>query len=285
MLCTPTQTFQIRQVQTSNSLLVSRPASLCHPSDSSVSCLSAISQCPATIELLPETGSPLPLLRQTLLEYNSSDDLTELVTTHQEKTKLDIFADVPFSNAECEEAWRNVCAFEASGHCWRPSAKAQIEAWRAILATATTEGINLESSFELNDLLNALVQEDHPTELFKGILLFLSPEIKDSEDRWCRIDRSVCIPWVGKTTICANVGEDQNPRPISKATLMASWRDSLFEAWRGEAELELIKDDFCDVASDQIIFKPQISSGMIGNGTGAPEKKRKWHDMLTAGRK
>lgn len=70
VLCTPTKTYQLRQVQTSNSLFVTRPTLDAHGNDIPVPTTRAVASCTATLELQPSADSPRPLLEHALPLYD-----------------------------------------------------------------------------------------------------------------------------------------------------------------------------------------------------------------------
>ena len=52
------------------------------------------------------------------------------------------------------------------------------------------------------------------------------------------IDKSICVPWLGATLLEAHA-VDELGMPIED--FMQVWRESLPEAWRKEADIDLIK--------------------------------------------
>ncbi|KAL3478613.1 hypothetical protein BJX99DRAFT_102023 [Aspergillus californicus] len=149
-LCTPTATYSIRQVQSSNSLHVLQPSSggSVRRHDLSIvggpveegeemdvdtemegdrelnlnieGTVTTIAKCGSTLELhTPAEGfSALPFLRSLLrvFEEGMDVDMEEVVpgseSTLVKRSVLDrLFADVPVSRAQCELAWVELCAF------------------------------------------------------------------------------------------------------------------------------------------------------------------------------
>ncbi|PLB40641.1 putative sister chromatid cohesion protein Dcc1 [Aspergillus candidus] len=142
-LCTPTQTYRIREVQSSNSLHVIRPSDggakrgdiniVGGAGDQVgeeglnldlVDTMTAIAKCGSTLELdVPSGGfSARPFLEGALgvfdgdgVDGNSARGDLGMRGEEEEKERGDIircvFDDVPLSLAECERGWVELCAF------------------------------------------------------------------------------------------------------------------------------------------------------------------------------
>ena len=199
-LCTSTQTYSLRQVQSSNSIFLIKPL----PSvgdrrkgpeghrDTTVreddavlavtDTVTAIAQCNATLELqkLDAAGSAIAFLQQSLRVYDSlrieADELgldagiadggrvgTDI---EAQRAKARAFTDVPLSAAECERGWVEMCGFVHEDHvsgslmCWRPSASVKLEVWRKVVEGSVLQGINLGEQFLIRDLWKAAVDRD-----------------------------------------------------------------------------------------------------------------------------
>lgn len=186
-LCTPTETFSLRQVNSSNSVFLLKPrgeadtataALAAAPADSTT--LTAIAQCKSTLEAqaMASSDSALAPLLAALAVYDESDiridDRTEeddhpLSPSEIVHERSKVFADIPFSLAECERAWKHICAFvhknKESGAigCHRPSARAKLMAWEKIVEGATLHGIDLGKQFLVEDLWSAVIEEAEHT--------------------------------------------------------------------------------------------------------------------------
>ncbi|KAL4878900.1 sister chromatid cohesion protein Dcc1 [Aspergillus karnatakaensis] len=146
-LCTPTATYSIRQVQSSNSLHILKPSSgvavrkddlaiVGEDGDGDVDMgmeqlpnlnvegtVTSIAKCGSTLELhKPAEGfSAEPFLAALLdvfekgvedSDHDAADGLsaTEAATIKRETLER-VFADIPVSRAECERGWVEICAF------------------------------------------------------------------------------------------------------------------------------------------------------------------------------
>lgn len=72
------------------------------------------------------------------------------------------FADTPFSMAECERAWIDICGFvhgvkgTSELVCWEATAGVKLAVWRKIVEGALLEGIDLGKQFLTRDLWRAV---------------------------------------------------------------------------------------------------------------------------------
>ncbi|PIG79803.1 sister chromatid cohesion protein Dcc1, partial [Aspergillus arachidicola] len=150
-LCTPTKTYLVRQVQSSNSIHIIRP------SDSGVQrgdinivggdeddglnlveTMTAIAKCGSTLELHtpPEGFSAVPVLERILPVYDEVEEAEQQVEVEERGDVIRrVFADVPVSRAQCEAGWVELCAFvlrrgssgeDVAGWCRRPSARVKL---------------------------------------------------------------------------------------------------------------------------------------------------------------
>ena len=74
-----------------------------------------------------------------LMDERTEEDDHPLSPSEIVHERSKVFADIPFSRAECERAWKHICAFvhknKESGAigCHRPSARAKLLAWELSL--------------------------------------------------------------------------------------------------------------------------------------------------------
>ncbi|KAJ5690528.1 hypothetical protein N7462_004920 [Penicillium macrosclerotiorum] len=193
-LCTPTQTYRIRQVQSSNSLHILRP-SLGEISRADIKVIeeeagesgglnlpdeavTAIAKCSSTLELhVPPVGFSAALfLEKSLALYdpqNGDDDedvsmddsgIEDVAMGPAEMRALrnQVCADIPVSAAQCEAGWTEICAFvdKKQKMCWRPSAKMRLNVWRRLTEGTILQGIDLEKQFLVVDLWKSVLDDD-----------------------------------------------------------------------------------------------------------------------------
>ncbi|KAJ5159743.1 uncharacterized protein N7482_006747 [Penicillium canariense] len=197
-LCTPTQTYRIRQVQSSNSLHILRP-SLGQISQADIKvveaeagesgalklpdeAVTAIAKCGSTLELhVPPTGfSAVPFLEKSLRLYDrrSGDDDGDIAMDEvsnetggmdpieTRKLRDRVCADIPVSSAQCESGWTDLCAFVdvKQGVSWRPSAQMRLKVWKRLMEGAILQGIDLEKQFLVADLWRSVLDDDDASE-------------------------------------------------------------------------------------------------------------------------
>jgi sister chromatid cohesion protein DCC1 len=132
VLCTPSKAFQLRQVQTSNSLFITQPALEAHSNEMPVPVTRAIASCTATLELHPTDASAAAMLKDVLPLYDIVAG--DVDATGNGLSKAAIFEDVPLSDGQCQAGWDEVVAFEHEESSYRPSANALWQVWRSINA-------------------------------------------------------------------------------------------------------------------------------------------------------
>ena len=200
-LCTPSQTYRVRQVHSSNSLHILKP-SLGHIARDDIKVIeeeagesgalnlpdeavTAIAKCGSTLELhVPASGfSALPFLEKSLRLYDprSADDddgdvaMDEASSSgngsgtgpvHMRALREQLCADIPVSAVQCEQGWVDICAFvdgkrELSG--WRPSARALLNVWKRLVEGALLQGIDLEKQFLVGDLWKSVLDDGDET--------------------------------------------------------------------------------------------------------------------------
>ena len=200
-LCTPNQTYRIRQVQSSNSIHIFQPSdggiqrgdiNMVGEDDEMnlVETVTSVAKCGSTLELhVPPGGfSAIPLLEKSLKLYDqlSTDgdvdmDVGSMEIEPERKRAIisDYFADIPVSRAECERAWFELCGFVSRDSstdqvaCWRPSSKVKLDVWKKMVDGAVLQGIDLGKQFLAQDLWRSLLDdgiEPFPQALFEAVL-------------------------------------------------------------------------------------------------------------------
>jgi hypothetical protein len=203
-LCTPTKTFRLRQVHSSNSVHLIRPSNGSVPSNGEADepaeldfaeTVTAVAKCASTLELhtLEEGLSSTQFLERSLRLYDrpSSDgdvqmtgSSSDLTLSESKRVKEGIFDDIPMSISECETAWKDLCAFVHSNTTtggelssltgFRPSAKVKLDVWKRMLEGSVLQGIDIEKQFLVKDLWKAVLDdsedEPFPRPLFQAVV-------------------------------------------------------------------------------------------------------------------
>ncbi|KAF2458878.1 sister chromatid cohesion protein Dcc1 [Lineolata rhizophorae] len=301
VLCAPRHTFSLRQVHTSNSVLVARPCGAAGPPQPAEEPgLRAVACCATTLELLPPhegneaQAEPEMYLRELLPVYEGpgaeADGDADMLDAETEApglriSKADAFADVPLSDEECEDGWRALCAFErGDAGAYRPAAGALLEAWKDILTASIAEGIEWGKQFRVGALWAVIEDENVPKGLFDGILRAITGG--EFTWTWCAVEKDRCVPWVGKVLL-----EYRAPKSpgILTAKFLDEWKDYVPEEWRADVALELIKNKYTTPSSSTIMyqFQPMTKEKATAAATGVKPGAgaRKWHEKFKKGRK
>jgi sister chromatid cohesion protein DCC1 len=281
VLCTPSKTFQLRQVQTSNSLFITQPALENHGNEIPVPTTRAIASCTATLELHPSDASAIVLLREVLPMYDIIAG--DVDATGNGKSKAAIFDDIPLSDAQCQAAWHDMMAFEHQEDTHQPSARALAHTWKAIIAATLAEGIKLDSQFLTDDITRIVIEEGHAPGLVTAILRHLGKEGQQNDGPWSCLDRTRTVAFAGKTLLDAKQGGNFL---ISDFTEL--WEDRLPEAWRKDAQLNAIEGAY-ELPTETTVRAKNLGGGtaIAGNATAIASKPsaRKWHEKFGKTRK
>jgi sister chromatid cohesion protein DCC1 len=281
VLCTPSKTFQLRQVQTSNSLFVTQPALEAHGNEIPIPATRAIASCTATLELHPSTVSAVTLLRETLPVYDIVAG--DVDATGNGRTKTSIFDDMPLSDGECQTGWNDLMAFEVDDGSYQPSPNALSQVWKSINTAALAEGATLDTQFMTDDISRAAAEEGHPLALIEAVLARLSTDDTDRSGPWSCLDQTKTVAFIGRTLLEAKRGTD-----FLIADFTDTWEDRLPETWRKDAQLNAI-EGFYEFPSDTTI-KAKGKAATVASGDSAvaaalKPSARKWHEKLAKTRK
>lgn len=300
VLCTDNRTFQLRQVQSSNSVFILQPSEKsCGDNQSPTQSLSAIAQCTSTLELVPlDTAASFAtisqLLKNTLRAYKGPDmDIglgQDTKVTGECKDKDAILYDAPFSKDEVNEIWKQSCAFEAFGRPFLPTPSALAMVWKSILSAATIRGVNLEKRFDLNSLAEMVTSDGFPWELVTAVVAQLVSDNDYLKNDGVNLSKDKTIQWVG--VVCLQMaGELNQPRSIPQSEFLAQWHDLLPEGWRKHASMDVLKAKYShsDLAKDRLVLMDDLNdpTSLNNNPPSAPAGKanRNWHEKFKAGRK
>ena len=212
VLCTDDHTYQLRQVQSSNSVFILQPSKSRRGDDEIPSpSLSAIAQCTATLELIlsdnvASFAMVSRLLNESLPSYRGIDTDVGLGThttfaskkgapldtwdgililtlcLGEYKDKNAILQDAPFSNKEFDKTWKQHCAFEVLGRAWLPTPSALAMIWKSILSVATAKGVDLEKRLDLKPLAEMVGNDGFPWEFFMAVVTRLVSDTNHLND-------------------------------------------------------------------------------------------------------
>ncbi|KAK2742917.1 hypothetical protein FQN57_005047 [Myotisia sp. PD_48] len=288
-LCTPSTTYSLRQVNSSNSILLLRPgsasnATVAEPGSENNS-ITTIGQCKSLLEVqkLDDTAAAgLAYLRSVSREYGTVDleeyalysaegqhNEDETVVDHEEISE--IFADMPYSLAECQRAWTQMCGFICLDRvlnkkaCWRPSASVKLAVWKHVLESAMLHGIDLRKQFLVQDLWKAVIDADaapFSRAVFEAVVRRLADRGDEIDAhsglKWASFDEDSTVSWVGE--VCLEATAPGLASSISRNVYMTTWKDLLPEQWRTTVSIDRLSNSHYQIVdSSNICFKPTQS--------------------------
>ena len=277
VLCTSNQTFDLRQVSTSNELYVIRPSK--DSSDGS-SGLVAIGQPQSTLEVMPSKPRlAVPLVQAAVPVYASTGHAGD---GGRVISKTDLFANLPLSDAECEQAWIDLACFEHNGHAVVPNANVKVKVWNGILTTATANGIDLSGPLDQEQQAKLVASDDDwPSSLCEAVLRSMLASATGGDE--LHLDEIKSVRCIGASLLKDQTESRQN---LSESAFLAAWADSLPEQWRGRAELKLLQGSYRKEAGHIAFSQTQSNLEVPGNGdatsitSSAAGAKRKWHEKF-----
>ncbi|KAH9834306.1 sister chromatid cohesion protein DCC1-like [Teratosphaeria destructans] len=282
-LCTPTQTYAARQVNTSNTVYITQPHS------TTTAGILATAKSDFTYELTPNPPTPDTVtrhLRAILPLYTSTGTLP----LHATKAKKpDLLADLPFSTLDCERGWKRLACFELDHDeakcCFVPSGEAKLQAWNSIIQRAREYGVDLTADAFDESLLLMDADAEVPVELSRAILRSVAVDGDDAS----RLDASETVRQTGSWRLEATRG------PMKVVEFVEEWKDLLPERWREMAKLEDLKGEIEVVEEGREV---RLAAGVGGGSRGAVGEKagavaeakslgakRKWHEKFRASMK
>ena len=89
------------------------------------------------------------------------------------RNKNAILQDTPFSTAECDKIWKQLCAFEVLGRAWLPTPSALAMVWKSILSAASIRGVNLEKRINLKSITEMVGNDGFPWALCMAVVIRL----------------------------------------------------------------------------------------------------------------
>lgn len=202
-LCSLDRTWHLRQVNSSNSLMILQAAR--HrdgrgDGDQHIG-LSSIAQCNATLETVPPAPgkrSAEPFLQRRTRFYDRRSDYGQQTAAPvvseaaAQRAIAALFDDIPLSQADCQRQWVESCCFvdyddspSSPPLCWRPSVGVKLDTWRKLLEVSVLRSIDIKQQFLVSDLWNAIVDEEEtppfPRPAFDAVIRRITP-VEDQLD-------------------------------------------------------------------------------------------------------
>lgn len=228
MLCTKDQTFELRQVQSSNVLYILRPSEV---EGDMRSGLAGVAQCHGLLELVPRSLDVLQYLRTTLPLYDASRNDNRQKTG----TKSDeLLYNAPFSEREIQNGQVELCVFEHGGYCWVPTAETARNVWRSITNSAMIEGISIDGKMDICRVKRLVLEDGCNGAIFDAIIRRISTN--GEVDCQTSMSSSKCVSWLGSILL-----EAMAEPSVSKDFFLSRWQDELPDIWKSEVDFSLLK--------------------------------------------
>lgn len=272
-LCTNDKTYEVKQVSSSNTLMLVKPCpSLASPEHLHRPSLVAFAKCSSILEALPlsPASSKIKTARAHLADmlplYDQDVDGLEPAT--QSVPPNTIYSSIPYSKAETDTAWTELMAFEIAAGCFRPSVSTCIGLWSSLFTSTIAQDIDITGPLNLDELQSLVT--DYPHTLLMSVLKpCVASQASHSE---IQLDATntveIIAGWLllrGTPGIRADECED----------VLGQLRNLLPEQWRPLATSEIFQN-----LPD---FKHRATSGSGSDKADAKRKtssSRNWHDKF-----
>ncbi|KAL8758393.1 MAG: hypothetical protein Q9199_001527 [Rusavskia elegans] len=288
VLCSDYQTFQLRQVHSSNSVFLLQPSCLASNSKKASSShgMTTVAKCEATLEAIPQSIQCTHQLKAAL-PVLSSLEVDIIPPRTQPRGKLAIFDDFPFSFREFEQAWKDICAQEVEGQAFRPSSEVLWKVWRSIVSGCILKGFSLDQDIDVSSLARTIEEDNVPPSVLRSVVERLRVNNGVALHEYVKMDPAESVRWAGTVFLEART-EDGNAMNV--AAFLHYWMDGLPESWRRHATLETLKGNFTQPSGDTIMFAESgLSAGKDPSSTTAAKstgpQARRWHEKFKASRR
>lgn len=252
------------------------------------------------LELIPVSHDVKALLSSMLPVCGPEDDLAEdaamacFVRQSVPLTKADVFDDLPAPVSQCEEAWRDVLAFELDGRSARVGAEKALSIYRALLSHLLIKnpGVDLAGAgIDVEDFRKAEAASRIDIAILEAVLSHLRrPKSVSDLHRLYYLDQAKTLQWTGKTLL--EVRHTHGRGGFSRAEFLQAANELLPTAW-ARKEIDQLPDGVHEKSQGgtTVVYvesaeAPEIPLSKAQSETPAPPSgKRKWHDMFKAQRK
>ena len=170
VVCTPDETFDVRQVQSSNVLYILQPSKCSTEERLNVAQfkgVTAIAQCKGLLELVKASPNPEQYLRANVPAFNH--EIGSVPSRVHRPTRLELLRDAPFSSGEFHSAWKQLCIFEVEGRPWLPTALVLRNIWASLLSAAIINDIDTTGQFKTTAIKILLQADGHAIPALEAI--------------------------------------------------------------------------------------------------------------------
>ncbi|KAI9665501.1 MAG: hypothetical protein M1831_001643 [Alyxoria varia] len=290
VLCTRDQTLQLRQVQSSNTLLLLRPQNIPMEKGRATSQgVSAFATCNGTLEAQQPAQSDkagkqsaMELMKEILPLCNRISNINR--SDPVSVSKDTVFSRIPFSHQELADAWTELVCFELHSQSFRPSLSLLASFWTDLVQSAVADGIDLSSPFTFDELWETVQEMQYPQSLLTSLIAKLSTKA-ELPLQFLTLDPEKTTLWLADLMSQAEGFSDSQQ---SIAALLEKMKALVPEPWRPLCSRErfTILQDRQDLASSATLGATQDSA----TSAGTLENKRKatgrdWHEKFKKTRK
>lgn len=272
VLCTQSKTYELRQVQTSNTVLVLRPQKAPLDDDGvSRKGVQAFATCSSTLEVLcmqatEKTKWPAQWLQELLPVWSGASS----VAGPSLKSKAHYFAEVPYSDDDIEKAWTFMTAFEEDGHSFRPTERTLLELWQDLRRCVDVTG-----DIDVEQLFSDMRDTDYSRGLIQALINRIS--VSESLDRRIKLDRDTTLQWLAVNAIAAKTGSQE----------AQSWSESVPPEWLEDDADGQLSHCAAEAVEQAGAAPPEIAKAVAAAKTkeAAAGSKRigkstNWHEKL-----
>ena len=264
VLCTDDETFEVQQVQSSDSLYILQPVqntTSTHGEYSDTGGVSVMAECNMILEVVARPTSAVPYLKRRIPVYDMSQlearmlgKGNEFSDTGQIIDKQELLDNSSSCLKELDKGLVELCVYYTEKYAWRPSEAVLIAAWRSFMSAVTVKGLRINQSLQMSEVADLMMEDGFTLSLIQAFFQRLAPKIDDAEDgkftppfplfiinensdrEATSAYRDNCVPWVGSLLL--------RTLPLTGDTVqgfMSRWRDTLPEVWQEHAILELLQ--------------------------------------------
>lgn len=292
VLCTPNQTFNIRQVNTSNSVWITRPHHEHRANGNNIRPqvgIQAIAKVESTLELLPPSKqSAAPFIKAALPTFV----LAGTYSSREIVSKESLFSHIPLDPVTCETDLRALAAFSvenSQGLCL-PSVKVKARILQEIAPAATAAGIDMVTTtmrpMRVPFFLDNLV-EDWPPDLLQAMVG--SVTVFKSEEELV-FDQALFVLHAGLSILQARA----EGRSTDMKQFIKHWKDAMPEKWRDSCQLSALGGSCKTQEAGSTISYVEDSNPIFDTVSQNPAEKvqaaslgakRKWHEKFRPSKK
>ena len=229
VLCSSQKTWAIRQIQSSNALMVlSQNEQLALPE--APASLTVTAHCSGTIEVLKleEASAKNRTARAWLVGVLSVYEGVDSIGAQAGVAQRDVFRQIPLSDGEISEAWIDLAGFEFAGRSFLPSATLTLKIWQAMMTDAEDLAVDLTKPFASEDLLcrTTAAESEYPPAARGALLRKLSTRMDGQEERLI-LQSEVVITHIGQAAAAEGWKSETDLGQRLRKLLPPLWHDNI----------------------------------------------------------